>query len=345
MKTQDSSAAIPQQTVKRISKLINLMVVLVILTLAMLANFYWFYQPRQASNPQPSEELKSNAPQLPSVSAFPIMPFPANDEGKLAEYGKKLITETYKFIGPESALKITGNHLACSNCHLDAGTKAFAAPYIGLMGVFPIYIGRENKVESLEERVNGCFERSMNGHALADTSKEMRAIVTYIKHLSYNTGVGKRLEGQGFTKIEVPNRAANLVAGAKIYKAKCVSCHGDHGQGLPGSGGNKEGGYIYPPLWGNDSYNDGAGMARLLTAAAFIKGNMPFGASAATSILSDEEAYDVAAFVNSHDRPVKRNKELDYPDLAKKPKDCPYPPYADNIPREQHRYGPYFTAR
>lgn len=290
---------------------------------------------------QAQQIISSNNLTLSIPYDFQVTPFPDTIEGKLAAYGKQLITETYFYIGPDSNNPIAGNHLACTNCHLNGGTKPFAAPYIGLNAVFPHFIGREGKIESLEERINGCFERSLNGKTIDASSQEMRAIVTYMKHLSTGVPIGKRIYGQGLTKLETISRAANPVNGAKIYEQYCIACHGDHGQGIPGVVGNRKGGYIFPPLWGQDSYNDGAGMARLLTAASFIKGNMPLGASADNPILSDEEAYDVAAFINSHPRPIKINKEKDYPDLTKKPKDSPYPPYADSIPQSQHQLGPY----
>ncbi|HEX7756402.1 MAG TPA: c-type cytochrome, partial [Niabella sp.] len=153
--------------------------------------------------------------------------------------------------------------------------------------------------------------------------------------------LGSRLKGQGFIDFKAPGRAADPNKGSSVYVNRCASCHGPDGAGMKGTDGNREGGYIYPPLWGDDSYNDGAGMARLLTAARFIKANMPFGVTHDAPLLSDDEAYDVAAFINSHGRPVKANKELDYPDLSKKPKDCPYPPYQDAVAQEQHKLGPF----
>jgi len=270
------------------------------------------------------------------VSEFKEVSFKDNPEGKMARYGEKLIKNTYDYFY-EADVKI-GNRLACTSCHLNGGTKAFAAPYVGLSNVFPTYIGRENKVESLEERVNGCFERSMNGRAIPENSKEMRAIVTYIKNISINTVNKGRLAGQGFVKMDIPNRAANLKHGQLVFEGKCTSCHGKDGQGLPQTTGK---GYLYPPLWGKDSYNDGAGMARLLTATRFIKANMPLGSTYDAPQLTDDEAYDVAAYINSFDRPHKANKEQDYPNLSKKPKDSPYPPYADNISLQQHKIGPY----
>jgi thiosulfate dehydrogenase len=270
------------------------------------------------------------------VSQFKEISFKDNPEDKMASYGEKLIKNTYDYFY-DGEVKI-GNKLACSSCHLNGGTKAFAAPYVGLTNVFPTYIGRENKVESLEERINGCFERSMNGRAIPENSKEMRAIITYIKNISINTVNKGRLAGQGFIKMDIPNRAADLKHGQLVFENKCTSCHGKDGQGLPQTAGK---GYQYPPLWGKDSYNDGAGMARLLTATRFIKANMPLGATYDAPQLKDDEAYDVAAYINSFDRPQKTNKQLDYPNLSKKPKDSPYPPYADNVSIEQHKLGPF----
>jgi len=293
------------------------------------------------ANTSAPDETENQAELAIISDHFQIPPFDDTEEGKMAEYGHRLITETYALIGPDTELGITGNRLACASCHLNGGTKPFAAPYIGLSGIFPLYSGRENRGGSLEERINGCFERSMNGKAIDVNSKEMRAMMSYIKHISRDALVGKRIEGQGFVEFSVPDRAADIEKGALVYQHTCLSCHGANGEGLEGTAGNREGGYIYPALWGDDTYNDGAGMARLITAAKFIKGNMPLGVTHDAPLLSDEEAYDVAAYINSHSRPVKADKELDYPDLTKKPEDCPYPPYVDDIPQEQHKIGPF----
>lgn len=278
-----------------------------------------------------SEEMITHVDQLKRS------PYEQTNEDKMAGYGEKLIRETYNYFYEKNGTKI-GNHLACTNCHLNGGTKSFAAPYVGLTGVFPIYIGREDKIESLEERINGCFERSMNGHAIDVNSTEMRSIITYIKHISKNTPIGKRIAGQGFVKVIIPERAANQKIGAAVFQQQCQSCHGANGEGQKHTDSK---GYQYPPLWGDDSYNDGAGMARVLTAMKFIKGNMPLGATHDNPILTDEQAYDVAAYINSFSRPIKTNKERDYPNLAKKPKDSPYPPYNDQISTIQHKFGPF----
>ncbi|GAA4836913.1 hypothetical protein GCM10023331_22660 [Algivirga pacifica] len=261
-------------------------------------------------------------------------------EEEYIKYGYTLINETYKHIGPladNPDMRYAGNNLACKNCHLDAGQKKFAAPYVGLFGLFPQYRGRENKIGTLEERINGCMERSMNGKKLPKDGKEMKAMVAYMKWLSEGVPTGTKLEGRGFLALQVPDRKADLGKGKEVYAKKCQSCHGQEGKGVS----NDIGGYIYPPLWGEDSYNHGAGMHRVLTAARFIKGNMPLGATYEKPLLSDEEAFDVAAYINSHSRPLKENTEKDYPDLSRKPMDSPYPPFADNLSAEQHKYGPF----
>jgi thiosulfate dehydrogenase len=101
------------------------------------------------------------------------------------------------------------------------------------------------------------------------------------------------------------------------------------------------GAYITPAVWGAGSYNNGAGANRLLTLAPFLQSNMPLGTEWNHTVLSMEDAYDVAAYVNSMPRPQMANLEKDYPDLSKKPVDCPYPPYPDKFSQEQHKYGPF----
>ena len=338
MKQLDNTEYTPTK-VAVLRRYVQLLSVLCVLLLVVVGAFLYVNNEKTAVS---EPEVFPPAAALDVVpEAFEIPPFDDSEEGKMAAYGYRLITETYALMGPDTKTAYSGNRLACTSCHLNGGTKPYAAPFIGLTGVFPTYIGRENKIESLEERINGCFERSMNGKMIDVNSKEMRAMVSYIKHLSKDIPVGVRLKGQGFVDFTAPDRPADIKKGEIVYKNTCTPCHGPDGLGLKGSAGNREGGYLYPPLWGDDSYNDGAGMNRLITAARFIKGNMPLGVTHDTPQLSDEEAYDVAAYINSHTRPAKENKEHDYPNLAKKPKDCPYPPYADSIPQEQHRLGPF----
>ena len=262
-------------------------------------------------------------------------------ENEIIKYGHELFINTPKYLGPNNGkqdMVFAGNNLSCNNCHLLAGTKPFSMPLIGIIQRFPQYRGRENKIGTIEERINGCFERSMNGHMLPEDSNEMKAMVSYLKFLSRYAPQDGNVKGQGYTELKIPNRAVDLEHGKSVFQTICIQCHGPEGQGLKYPDGLV---YQYPPLWGNDSFNNGAGMNRVLTAAQFIKGNMPFGTTVNTIKLTDEEAYDVAGYINSMERPVKPNLEQDFPDLLKKPVSTPYGPYADSFSIEQHQKGPF----
>ncbi|HEY2136965.1 MAG TPA: c-type cytochrome [Xanthobacteraceae bacterium] len=264
--------------------------------------------------------------------------------GKLVRYGHALVTDTAAQIGlaaSDPARRYAGNNLTCQNCHLQAGAQPYAMPLVGVWGQFPQYRGREGEVGTLEERINGCMERSMNGRALPLAGREMKAFLAYMKWASAGIPDGAKLIGAGTLSINEPGRAADLGHGAKVYAQNCAACHGQDGQGQ-----RREGvGYQFPPLWGPDSYNDGAGMARLLNAAAFAKHNMPFGTTYDAPVLSDDEAYDVAGYMNSQTRPHRADLDKDFPNRLQKPADAPYGPYVDGFDAEQHRLGPFQPIR
>jgi thiosulfate dehydrogenase len=265
--------------------------------------------------------------------------------GQLVKYGHALFTNTANEIGPavpDSAKRFAGNNLACQNCHLQAGTQPYAMPMVGVWGQFPQYRGREGAVDTLEERINGCMERSMNGRALPLESREMKAISSYMRWLSTGVPDGSKLRGAGTLQIKEPDRAANPTRGAEVYAQACAACHGADGSGQRAQSGL---GYQFPPLWGPDSYNNGAGMSRLLTAAAYALHNMPLGTRFDAPVLTDEQAYDVAGYIVSQNRPVKANLDKDFPIRLQKPIDTPYGPYADGFPAEQHRFGPFGPIR
>jgi len=268
-----------------------------------------------------------------------------NDEyGKLARYGHELATRTFAHIGPEvkdRKMRFAGNNLACTSCHQESATKPFAIPWVGVTSTFPQYRGREDALSTVEERVNGCMERSMNGKPLPLDSNEMKAFVTYIHFLSRGIPIGAEIEGSATKAVKPPNRRADLMAGEAVFKAQCQVCHGENGEGRRvGVAGDAQG-YVFPPLWGTDTFNNGAGMNRILTAVRFIKYNMPQGVNHTTAVLSDEEAFDVAGYVLSKPRPTKANLERDFPARWNKPIDAAFPPYVDGAPADQHKYGPF----
>jgi thiosulfate dehydrogenase len=281
---------------------------------------------------------------IKSADAYDPARLPDDPYGRLVKYGKELAERTFAYLGPEvknPKMRYAGNNLACTSCHELSATKAFAIPWVGAHSTFPQYRGREDAVSTLEERINGCMERSMAGKPLPLDSREMKAFVTYMHHLSKGVPVGAKVEGQGLPTYKAPDRRADLEAGNKLFMERCVACHGDNGAGIRAGAAGSATGYTFPPVWGKDSFNNGAGMNRLLTASAFVKNNMPLGTTHLQPQLSDDEAYDVAAFVLSHPRPVKKNLERDFPARWNKPVDAAFPPYVDGASADQHRYGPY----
>ena len=277
----------------------------------------------------------------PIAAEYDVSLLDDSNENVAIKYGHELFIKTPKYLGPDNGdpdKVYTGNRLACNNCHLKSGTKPFSAPLIGIVKRFPQFRGRENKIGTIEERINGCMERSMNGRKIPSEGKEMQAFVTYLTWLSRLAPEDGKVAGQGFVKVEIPNRKVDVIHGQQVFEKNCIVCHGKNGQGVKRPGSFT---YQYPPLWGNDSYNNGAGMTRVITAAQFIKANMPFGTTYEAPVLSDGEAYDVAGYINQQQRPEKPNREADFPDLIKKPVSTPYGPYADNFPIEQHQLGPF----
>ncbi|WP_274476264.1 c-type cytochrome [Mangrovimonas aestuarii] len=255
--------------------------------------------------------------------------------------GYDIFVNTADYIGPDNGNQkkiFSGNNLACGNCHLSAGTKPYSGPLVGVVNRFPQYRAREDKEGTITERIDGCMERSMNGKAMPIDIPEMQALLKYINWLNKDTPTNGIIEGQGYISLEIPNRPVDLNRGRLLFQNICSVCHGTDGQGVKQYLSN---GYEYPPLWGPNSFNNGAGMNRVITAAQFIKANMPYGTSYNKPYLTDEEAYDVAGFINQQQRPTKPNLENDFPDLKKKPVSTPYPPYLDSFPHSQHQLGPY----
>lgn len=257
--------------------------------------------------------------------------------------GFLLVSESPENIGPQAPdpnKRYAGNNLSCTNCHLQFGTQAGSGSWVGVANRFPQFGGRANAVGNLQDRINGCMERSMNGKKLPKDSQEILAIVAYMEWLGEDLPQERENEFKGFPKIKIPEVRVDLEKGKSVYDRECLVCHGADGQGIKKTDTSK--GYLYPPLWGPDSFNNGAGMHRVITAAEFIKSNMPFGlATYKNPKLTDEEAYHVAGYINSFVRPIKANTEADYPDKKLKPVSTSYGPWADDFSQEQHQFGPF----
>jgi thiosulfate dehydrogenase len=253
------------------------------------------------------------------------------------KYGRELVANTSEFLGPKGKVKAMSNGMNCQNCHLNAGTVPLGNNYGSVFSTYPKMRARSGTEEDIEKRINDCFERSLNGEALERDSKEMKAMVAYISWVGKEVPKGQSAKGAGIYEVPLLDRAADPKRGKLVYDQHCISCHQADGQGVAKPDGT---GYLYPPLWGARSYNSGAGLFRLSRFAGYVKANMPLGVTFENPILSDEEAWDVAAFVNSLDRP-KKDLSKDWPDISKKPMDHPFGPYSDGFTEEQHKFGPF----
>lgn len=272
----------------------------------------------------------------PDSTRIPLTP-----EGDLIRYGRDLIAHTAKYLGPNGKVKRISNGMNCQNCHLRAGTKPFGNNYAAVAATYPKFRTRSGSVESMEKRINDCIERSLNGKKLDEGSREMRAIMAYFKWLGKDVEKGVVPIGTGITPLPFMERAADPARGKSVYEKHCRKCHGPEGVGFKPADSIE---WTYPPLAGMQSYGTAAGLHRLSRLAGYVKSNMPNGVSYENPLLSDEEAWDVAAYINSLPRPEKHFPG-DWPDVTTKPFDHPFGPYADTFSEAHHKYGPFAPIR
>lgn len=235
---------------------------------------------------------------------------PAGMEGDLVRRGRLLATKTV-----EELPALVGADLHCTSCHLEGGTRANAGPWVGISSLYPEYRARAGREITLEERIDECFERSVNGRPPGHESAEMKALVAYMTWLSRDVPKGSEVIGRGFAKLERPPNV-DPDSGKHSYAVRCASCHGTEGEGKRADDGSVQ----FPPLWGERSFNIGAGMARLDTAAAFVRHNMPLGQAESLTIW---ETYDIAAYFTENARADFAGKGSDWP-RGGKPRDARY---------------------
>lgn len=290
--------------------------------------------------PEQSRTHTESMPPLPAETFWTAPDAAQIDDSALKSlvlYGKELVVHTAQYLGPKGSVAAISNGLNCQNCHLDAGTKVFGNNYGSVASTYPKFRARSGSMEDIHIRVNDCFERSLNGKALDTNSREMQAIQAYIRFLGKEVPKGKKAAGSGLKELAYLDRAADPQRGRIAYAQRCASCHGADGNGIWNASARI---YTYPPLWGLHSYNDAAGLYRLSNFARFIKYNMPLGVNHQSAQLSDEAAWDIAAYVNAQARPHKAFPK-DWPDVSKKPIDHPFGPYGDSYSETQHKYGPF----
>ncbi|WNS74399.1 c-type cytochrome [Bacillus sp. DTU_2020_1000418_1_SI_GHA_SEK_038] len=240
---------------------------------------------------------------------------------KAVKRGYDLMNETHVLLDD-----YVGNQLSCSSCHGNAGLDT-SSPFIGVTAVYPQYNARAGKVVSIEDRINGCFRRSLNGKPLPLDSEDMRAMVSYLTYISRD--VPTRVEERTWITKNIIEELPepNVANGEALYKKSCMTCHGENGEGTGANSG--------PALWGENSFNIGAGMARIRTAAGYIKRNMPIGEMGGIKQgeLTDQQAADLAAYILSHERPDFPGKENDWPN-GDAPEDAAYETKAKKVKEE-----------
>lgn len=254
-----------------------------------------------------------------------------------AEYGYKLISATADWYGPNGDTEAMTNGMDCKNCHLDAGKNPDGIPLTQAFAHYPGYRDRSGSVVTLYNRVKDCFERSLNGTAPDSNSLAYTSIAAYLKWLNEKSTPG---DTQPHSLALLP-RAADSSRGKPLFTKYCSRCHGSNGEGRRNADHIS---FLYPPLWGTASYTSGAGMYQLSKLARFIRYNMPFDKTPGTMVISEEDAWDIAAFINSQPRP-EFDTSHDWPVMSTKPVDYPFGPYADSFSAPRHKFGPWINMK
>ena len=218
-------------------------------------------------------------------------PFPDDDFGKIIKSGRDLFENPARY-----ASQYVGNDLTCTNCHLDAGRHVGSAPLWAAYVSYPAYRAKNHHVNTFEERLQGCFQFSMNGKAPPLGDPVLVALESYAYWMAQGAPLDPNIPGRGYPKPTKSALAPDYTRGSQVYARSCALCHGADGDGQHDNDGSP----AFPALWGPHSFNWGAGMGSVNNAAAFIKANMPLGLP---GTLSDQDAWDVALFMDSHERP------------------------------------------
>jgi len=246
---------------------------------------------------EPQVSLPTNLVTVPVVNPGEYFVPPLVDDipddktGDMIRWGRDIFVNTQKY-----AKRYVGNGLNCVSCHLSEGRQPYAGPLWAAYPIYPIARNKTKSVVTFPQRIQDCFRYSLNGIAPTVDAPEMDALVTYAKWLSTGAPTGVSLPGRGFADIH-KSKDPSPIDGEIIYKARCAMCHGDDGLGQKNRNGV---GYMFPPLWGMDSFNRGAGLNKVKTTAQFIKANMPLGAG---FTLDDDESLDVASYMWINFRP------------------------------------------
>ena len=260
--------------------------------------------PATAAEPKDLQRELPKAPeQGPRFSPPDPATIPDNKMGEMIRRGRDIFVNTQAH-----AKDYVGNGLNCVNCHVNDGRQAGSAPLWGAMGMYPAYRGKNDMVNTIQHRIQGCFKYSMDGTPPPANGEVLTALVAYGHWMAKGAPQGEALPGRGYPDVDKPAKQPDFDRGRQVFADNCALCHGADGHGT-----RVDGEYVFPPLWGPDSFNWGAGMHRINTAAEFIQANMPYGKGGS---LSTQQAWDVALFINSHERPRDPRYSGDFQELV-----------------------------
>ncbi len=233
----------------------------------------------------------------------PPKDYPPGELGRMVKLGEDIIYHTHTH---PLTKDLVGDNLDCTSCHIDGGKAKTLGTFIGTAAAFPAYSKREKTVQTLQDRINNCFMRSMNGtRPIIDTEASV-AMAAYVTWLSEGLPIQmnpKKPINPFYTKVWINKKLVplakkatheNYLNGQKLYQQKCAVCHGEDGQGKV-----QDGKILYPPIWGDKSFNTGAGLAHPTKMATWLQFNMPPGGPK----LSDQEAVDIAIYVDAQPHP------------------------------------------
>ncbi|MGN7611935.1 c-type cytochrome [Magnetococcales bacterium HHB-1] len=253
---------------------------------------------------KPQLSISSHVIKVPAINPgeYFIPPYVANipedKYGDVVEWGRKIFSDTQNY-----GKRYVGNGLNCTSCHLSEGRQPNASPMWAAFPRYPMYRKKNRTMITFEERIQDCFKFSMDGIAPTVDSPEMEALMTYMHWLSTGAPVNADLPGRGFVDAK-KREEAQAGRGEDAYRDKCAFCHGLDGLGQKHK---TKAGYMFPPLWGSDSFNKAAGLYKAKTMANFLYSNMPLGAP---FTLDGQEAWDIAMYIWLQDRPYDPRKSL-----------------------------------
>ena len=248
--------------------------------------------PKPNTSPSPADSATTGSKTAALFQPPSEQDMPKDEFGKTVKMGRDIFehTERYasQYAGP--------TNLRCASCHLDAGRLAHSAPLWAAYVSYPAYRSKNKHVNTFPERLQGCFKYSMNGKAPPLGDPVLVALESYAYWLASGAPIDSKIPGRGYPKVPQPPLPRDYGRGQQVFEQHCALCHGADGAGQTDANGQPN----FPALWGAKSFNWGAGMGSIKNAAGFIKANMPLGLGGR---LSDQQAWDVALFMDSHERP------------------------------------------